>query len=441
VSHVDQVAATRYRPLSPAQLPIWRAEVLHRHTPRWTQMTVIEVSGPIDPDGVERAIGVVVARHPALRMRLERRAGKVGQVHVAMTPFHLVRHERPVEHHERAAAVDDFLRKAYRDRFALYDGMLFRADLLLLGQERFVLVLRLHHIAADGVALGLLVPQIAAAYRGGKDDPSPDERYEHWLDRQEEAAPRGLDEASAYYRNELAGAILRSEAIYDQPDDQNWREPPELAEGNRILDATICNGLRTLARARGATLFLVLFAAYSAILRKFAEQDDLVIATFVSGRGGEPAPIIGSCINTVLVRVRLDALQAPGALINRVKEAWRPVRRLQSVPLTLLSGADGAALPLAQFAINYLDMNETSFEAPGLSSSVTHAQQGFPLNDLLLYALREQDGRLRLRLIAGSGTPRLSRSRLDDMLGELVRTLEHWSSSDAAEDRGRDAHC
>ena len=94
--------------------------------------------------------------------------------------------------------------------------------------------------------------------------------------------------------------------------------------------------------------------------------------------------------------------------------------------MTLLSAADGTALPLAQCAINFLDMNETSFEAPGLSSSITHAQQGFPLNDLLLYALREQDDRLRLRLICGSGTERLSQSRLDDMLDALARRLCDW---------------
>lgn len=404
-------------------MPIWRAEVLRRHTPRWTQTTVIRLHGRLDPDALDRAIAVVVARHPALRTRLQRRGGRAWQVVSALGPPALSRHAMPAEADGEAGAIDAFLQATRHDRFDLYGGTLFRADLLGLAHDRWVLVLRLHHVAADGVALGLLVPQIAAAYRGDSVDAGQDLAYERWLDRQE-TPPPGLEAASAHYRSELAGACLRSEALYDQPDDGEHREPPDLLETSRILDEACCNRLRGLARARGATLFLVLFAAYGATLRLFTGQDDLVIATFVSGRAGEPETIIGSCINTVLVRIRLSAADDAPALIDAVKEAWRPARRHQAVPMTLLSAADGHALPLAQCAINFLDMNDTSFEAPGLSSATTHAQQGFPLNDLLLYALREQDGRLRLRLICGSGTRRLSRSRLDDMLDALVRRLD-----------------
>jgi len=405
--NLDSSAAMRSRPLSPAQLPILRAEVLRRDTPRWTQVTIIRLNGPVDPETLERAIETVVARHPALRTQLQRRAGKALQTFPAVVPFHLARHEWPAGVQDEDAAIQDFLLTIRYDGFKLYGGTLFRADLLVLDPQRFVLVLRLHHIAADGVALGLIVPRIAAAYRGDMRDREPDPSYERWLDRQESTAPSGLQAAASHYRHALAGACPHSEALYDQLDNADRHEPPDLAEATRTLDAASCDGLRALARAQGATLFIVLFAAYANTLRWFAQQDDLVIATFASGRVGEPAPVIGSCINTLLVRVRLGVQDTAVASIEAVKEAWRPVRRHQTVPMALLSGIDGAALPLAQYAINFLDMNETSFDAPGLSSSVTHAQQGFPLNDVLLYALREQDGRLRLRLIAGSGTPRL----------------------------------
>lgn len=422
---IDDAAASPPRPLSPAQMPIWRAEVLRRHTPRWTQTTVVRLNGPVDPDALERAIAAIVARHPALRTRLQRRGGKAWQVVSAMAPFSLSRPAMPTQPDGGADAVASFLQATRHDRFDLYGGMLFQADLLVLAPDRSVLVLRLHHVAADGVALGLLVPQIAAAYRGDGIDPGPDRAYERWLDRQQ-TPPAGLEAASAHYHGELAGARLRSPALYDQPDGAEQREPPDLLEATRTLDQATCDRLRSLARARGATLFLVLFAAYAATVRQFADQDDLVIATFVSGRAGEPEPIIGSCINTVLVRLRLGDADSAFGLIDAVKQAWRPARKHQAVPMTLLSAADGTALPLAQCAINFLDMNETSFEAPGLSSSITHAQQGFPLNDLLLYALREQDDRLRLRLISGSGTGRLSQSRLDDMLDALARRLCDW---------------
>jgi len=415
------------RALSSAQLPIWRAEMLHRHTPRWTQMTVLRLRGAVDRNRLEQAIGAVVAHHPALRMRLRLKQRQAWQAFAAPAHFHLATHDWPTAASGQSAATDKFLDAAMRDRFPFYEAPLFRADLLILGPESSVLVLRLHHVAADGVALALLVPQITAAYRGEYGAREPDGAYERWLDRQaRQASAPGLQAALDFYGQELAGATTHHVALYDQPAGGLALDPPDLAEATCSLDHGTCERLRALARANGATLFIVLFAAYAAVLRTFVGSSDLVIATFVSGRTGEPEPLIGTCINTVPVRLRLEHQSTSVELINAVKAGWRPVRQHQGVPMVLLS--DTGVVPLAQFAINYLDMNEAPFELPGVTSTVTHAQQGFPLNDLLLYALREQDGRLRLRLIGGSGTPRLSQARMETMLHELVRVLRSWST-------------
>lgn len=387
-------------------------------------MTVLRLRGPVDSDRLEQAIGAVVAHHPALRTRLWLKQRQAWQAFAA-AHFHLATHDRPTTTPDQPAAIDEFLDTAVRDRFPLYEAPLFRADLLILGPESSVLVLRLHHVAADGIALALIVPQIAAAYRGEFGTPEPDRTYERWLDRHNrQASVPGFQAALDFYGQELSGATTHHTAVYDQPAGGLALDPPDLAEAAGSLDRETCEALRALARANGATLFIVLFAAYAAMLRAFVGSSDLVIATFVSGRVGEPEQLIGTCINTVPVRLRLEHRSTSTELIGAVKTGWWPARQHQSVPMVLLS--DAGVVPLAQFAINYLDMNEAPFDLPGVASTVTHAQQGFPLNDLLLYALREQDGRLRLRLIGGSGTPRLSHARIVTMLGELVAILQSW---------------
>lgn len=423
---MEDTVEVRPRPLSSAQLPIWHAEILHRNTPRWTQITVLRFTGSVDAERLARAIQAIVQRHPALRTRLGRQRGEAWQIFEPEASFQLRQHGGPVVAEAQESEITAFLRWAHCDRFDMRGGALFRADLRILSDDRAVLALRLHHIAADGVALALLVPQIAAVYRGEEPRLGQDRAYEEWLDRQEAAAYPGLEEANSFYSEELAGVPLPCETIYDRPDDTLRFEPPDLLEVTRIVEPVHCDSLRVLARNQGATLFIVLFAAFAATLRDFTKQDDLLIATFVSGRAGEPKPIVGSCINTLLVRVRVKAGDFV-AMIEALKQAWRPVRRHQSVPSILVRDRDGHALPLAQFAINFLDMTETSFEAPGLTTSITHAQQGFPLNDVLLYALREQNGSLRLRLIAGSGTPRLSLDRLDQISQALVQRINDWS--------------
>jgi len=429
------------RPLSSAQLPIWHAEVLHRHTPRWTQMTVVRLTGSIEATQLERAINTVVARHPALRTRLQLRDRQAWQNFAPVTDVTLLQHQIHTAPLEREAATQDFLDKAAGHRFPLYHGPLFRADLLHLGDKDFVLILRLHHIAADGVALAILVPQIAAEYSDPTGRSEEDRAYERWLDRQgTQIGGPSFAAAVDFYRGELAGATAHHRALYDEPLGEPSRDPPDLTEATCFMDPDTCSGLQVLARARGATLFIVLLAAYAAVIRPVVGSSDLLVTTFVSGRTGEAEPLVGTCINMIPVRVRLGDASTTTELIAAAKAAWRPVRQYHAVPIGALSDALQGLLPLTQFAINYLDMREAPFEVPGVTSRVTHAQQGFPLNDLLLYALREQDGRLRLRLIVGSGTSRLSPVRVTAMLNGLAELLTSWTS--LPHDRGpAAAHC
>ena len=420
-------AGCKPRPLSSAQLPIWRAEMLYRNTPRWTQVTVVHLHGAIDAKRLEQAIGAVVARHPALRTQLVLQKRQAWQIFAAPAAVHLHHHEQPTAAPDQPAAIAKFLDDAASHRFPLYGAPLFRADLLVLDPQSFVLVLRLHHIAADGVALALIVQQISGHYRGETSPPEPDLSYEQWLDAQSpQASSSRLKDALAFYQHELAGVTTNCAAFYDQPDEGLLREPPHLHEATCTLDTEACEALRTLARTHGATLFILLFAAYGAVLRSVVNASDVLVATFVSGRANHAGPLVGSCINTLLVRLRLQDATAAGDLITAVKRAWRPVRQHQAVPMSLVSDAAGASMPTAHFAINYLDMNEAPFLLPGIATQVTHAQQGYPLNDLLLYALREQDGRLRLRLIGGSGTASLSEGRIAAMLQDFVQLLQAW---------------
>lgn len=424
------------RRLSPAQLPIWYAEMLHRNTSRWTQVTVATLHGPIDPDRMEEAIRAAVAYYPALRTRISLEVREPRQVFTAAEGVPVERHDLTVAREltvaqgvKQQVLVANFIIAAASHRFRLYDSALFWADILVLGPEDTVLVFRLHHMAADGIALALVMKRIAACYRGELDglEVETSRTYEQWLDRQDQEVP-ALEAALAFYGEEIAGATVRYDTLYDGLEAaQECHEPPDLPESTCTLDAEAGGRLKQLAATNRATPFIVLFAAYATMLAAVVGSPDLVINTFVSGRSGEAEDLVGMCINTMLVRLRLGDHATAAELIGTVREAWRPVRRFQSVPLLSLCQASGGTVPsTAQFAINYLDMAQASFDLPGVVSQVTHAQQGFPLNDVLFYVLREQDGRLRMRLISGTGTPRLSRTRLDAMLAEIVRILQSW---------------
>jgi len=435
--------------LSPAQLPIWHAEILRRGTPRWTQLGVTTLDGGIDQHRLEHALQDTVAHYPALRTCVVRQGREARQILHDASGFAVNRHDLsglPAEIRERRVA--ELLGEAERHRFRLYGGWLFKADILVCGPERSILLLLLHHIAADGVTFPLILRHAASVYRGEAATARADVAYERWLDRQTRRDPDpALDAALDFYQAELAGAPDWNERLYDREAATPLHEPPDLPRSTCVLEPAVVQGLSRLAERTASTLFIVLLAAYGVALRQALDAPDLVIGVFVSGRGGE-AGLVAMAVNMVLVRLRLDSLADTAALVGRAKQAWRPVRRLEAASIHALrqlaqrrAAAKGdAALAEApsgrgripervQISINFLDMRNTVFDVPGIISRTTHPQSAFPLNDLMLVMFREYDDSLQLRLINGNGTPRLSGERLKALLDVLTNILYNWSTN------------
>lgn len=433
------------RALSPAQLLIWHAETLRRGTPRWTQVGVTTLDGPVDRSRLEGALLDVVATHPALRTCVLRKGREARQAFHDASGFTVGWHdlsELPEEAREREVAA--FLHAAERHCFRLYGGWLFTADVLVCSPRRSLLVLLLHHIAADGMSFPLILRHVALVYRGEAPPPVADHAYEHWLDRQgrPDLNP-ALGRALEFYRRELAGATLWHEALYDRAEGGVPHEPPDLPRSTCLLEPDLVQGLSRLADRTGCTLFIVCLAAYGVALAKALGSPDLVVGVYVSGRGGE-AGLLAMAVNTVLVRLRLDQAAEADVLLRYVKEAWRPVRRFEAAPIHALRQlAHAEAAPSTgqpepgripdriQLAINFLDLRNTTCDLPDVASRTTHPQSAYPLNDLLLLLFREHDG-LHLRLINGSGTQRLSAARLGVLLGDMEDTLRRWGSASPA---------
>ncbi|MGI4800641.1 MAG: condensation domain-containing protein, partial [Janthinobacterium lividum] len=243
------------------------------------------------------------------------------------------------------------------------------------------------------------------------------------------------------------GASAWNERLYDSEASTPLHEPPDLPGSTCLLDPAVVQGLSRLAEQTASTLFIVLLTAYGVALRQVLDSPDLLIGVFVSGRGGE-AGLVAMAVNMVLVRLRLEGITETGDLVGRVKQAWRPVRRFEAAPIHALrrlaqrraavegdAAADEDLQPRGnipervQISINFLDMRNTVFDVPGVVSRTTHPQSAFPLNDVMLVMFREHDDTLRLRLINGSGTPRLSARRLDALLDVLAGLLRNWAAA------------
>src|SRR5436309_8974064 len=136
-----------------------------------------------------------------------------------------------------------------------------RAALLREGGREHVLLLTLHHIAADGWSVGVLVRELAAiygAFRAGRPSPLPElpSQYADFAIRQRAwLSGAALEAQTAYWRQALAGAPTL-ELPTDRP--RPAVRSPRGARRRVALPPGLSEGLRRLARGQGTTAFMLL---------------------------------------------------------------------------------------------------------------------------------------------------------------------------------------
>ena len=88
------------------------------------------------------------------------------------------------------------------------------------------------------------------------------------------------------------------------------------------VDEQLTGGLKEIGRREGATLFMVLLAAFQTLLSRYAGQQDITVGIPVANRTpGELEPLIGFFVNTLAVRLDLSGEPKFKELVARTKEA------------------------------------------------------------------------------------------------------------------------
>ncbi|KAG0210605.1 hypothetical protein BGX31_001862, partial [Mortierella sp. GBA43] len=140
-----------------------------------------------------------------------------------------------------------------------------------------------------------------------------------------------LQEQAEYWRSTLAGAPVLIDLPTDHP-----RPPHQSFAGSRIpieLDAELTARLKDLSQKHGVTLFMVMVAAWSAILSRLSGQDDVVIGTPSANRGRhEIEDLIGFFVNTLALRIDLSGTPTTRDLLERVRKCTLGAHSHQDIP-------------------------------------------------------------------------------------------------------------
>jgi amino acid adenylation domain-containing protein len=328
-------------PLSFAQERLWFVERLSSTGGTYNIPLVLPVHGA-DADVLGRVLGEVVRRHEPLRTTFALVDGDPVQVIHPADSFRLDTLDLTErEESEARRDAERWITEECARRFDLERGPLFRATLVRVGGAEQVLVLVMHHVVSDGWSVSLLtreIGQLYEAFAAGRPSPLPELPVQYadfavwqrqWL------SGAVLDRQLAFWKEQIAGAPPVLELPADRP------RPPVQTYAGRTRTALLPRGLgerlHALAQAEGATLFMVLLAAFDVLLSRWSGQDDVVVGSPIAGRNrAESEAMVGFFVNNLVLRTDLSGRPTFRELVRRVREATLGAFAHQDLPFERL---------------------------------------------------------------------------------------------------------
>ena len=375
-------------PLSFAQQRLWVLEQIEPGHSFYHLPLAMKLTGPVSVEVLEKALNEIVRRHDALRTTFVNVDGSPSQIvapslHVPLdvVDFH--------GRHDEAAA---YAGQESQRPFDLAMGPLFRASLLRITDADHVLLLTMHHIVADGWSLGVLQREVAAlygAYIAGRPSPLPPlpiQYADFALRQREQLKGDALDELLSYWKQQLAGMPPLLEIPMDRP-----RPRVQVFRGASLvvpMPAHLLAASNALARRSGATLFMVLLAAFKVVLARHGNRTDIVVGSPIAGRTRrETEGLIGFFVNTLVLRTDLSGDPSFAEALARVRETAVEAFAHQELPFEKLveelqPARDLSHNPLFQIAFGLQNADTGTFT--GSDGRPSHAGGGTSKFDLTL---------------------------------------------------------
>ncbi|HZC79978.1 MAG TPA: amino acid adenylation domain-containing protein, partial [Ktedonobacterales bacterium] len=430
-------------PLSYAQRRLWFLHRLEGESEghkgaTYTIPVAVRLEGALDVAALEAGLWDVMERHESLRTIFPEREGVAHQEILAASAVRA----RLVVSAVSEAVLAGALGRAAGEGFDLSAEPPLRAHLFELSEGAHVLLLLLHHIAGDGWSLAPLLGDLAHCYAARRSGRAPGlaplpvqyadyTLWQHEVLGQESDGESAIARQLGFWRGQLAGL---PDAI-DLPSD---RARPAVAShrGEVVglrLSGALHGALGGLARAGGASLFMVLQAGLAALLTRLGAGSDIVIGSPIAGRTDNALDdLVGFFVNTLVLRTDTSGDPSLRALIGRVRagnllaygHAELPFERLVEVlnPARSLSHH-----PLFQVMLAFQNNAAARFDVPGLATRFEPVATATAKFDLALSVSEERGADGTAAGISGVieyATDLFRRDTVEAIAGRLVRLLE-----------------
>ncbi|AKK73889.1 hypothetical protein OK18_15880 [Chryseobacterium gallinarum] len=317
-------------PLSFGQERLWFIDCLHGSV-QYHIISVFRLKGPLDIPSLEKALGYIVDRHEALRTVIREEEGVPYQHILEKNNWKAdIYKGEPLDEQGVDSLIDDWVRTP----FDLSAEHMLRAHLIPVSSSDHILVINIHHIAADGWSMSVLSKELDLCYRAYLQGEEPElaelplqyKEYSVWQRRQESL----LEDKLEYWQRKLNGVTL-----LNMPTDY-VRSARQSVRGDSMkfrVNKELTGQLKSFSVREDVTLYMTLLTAFKVLLHRYCSQDDICVGGAISGRlQQEFEPLIGFFVNTLALRTDLSGDPDFREALQRVKGTLLEAYDHQEVP-------------------------------------------------------------------------------------------------------------
>lgn len=359
--------------LSLQQQRLWYIEELEPGSTVYNLPAAFRIFGQLDTALLSASIDSIIARHDVLRTAIVNLPQGPQQRILPSLTFDLpIVDLSALVPAEREQLLAEKLRHETKTPWALASDSLFRATLFVMDRDEHVFFFMPHHAIWDGWSFDIFLRELKEIYEalvaGGEPRlPRLPVQYADFAEWQRKWADSGaLEKQLSFWKRKLHGVL----PVLDLPTDKP--RPAVMTYDNAAseefaLPRSLTDRLTELARQEGATLFMILLAAFNVLLHRYASgQRDLLVGIPISGRHlPETTDLIGFFVNTLVIRTDVDPAASFAALLRQTRKACLEAFNHQDAPFERLIEIlkpvrDRSRSPLFQVMFAYQDVRNRS---------------------------------------------------------------------------------
>jgi amino acid adenylation domain-containing protein len=415
-------------PLSFAQEREWFRNRLHPDVAH-NISGALRLTGTLSIEALRAAFDAIVARHETLRARFENET-RMTITEPSRVPLRFI--EYPDDW--RALYAEEIARN-----FDIGADLLLRTTLIRLADDEHVLLVTMHHIAADGWSIGVLMRELSELYTAHVEgrEPRLPELPVAYGDFARWQRARPLTKGLAYWRKQLDALppVLELDPDLVLHGDESAERDHDAASCTSHIEPALRQRLEAVSRDEETTLFVTLLTAFKVLLLRCTGREDLVVGSPVSGRTRvETERLIGLFLNTLALRTTLSREMTFREAVAAVRETVLDALEYANVPIErVVQDLDVARTagvhPLYETIFNFTPAAPRRLELPRLDVGLEDPPALIEEFSTQLF-IAESDGALELDLRYRAR--RYSEARMAAFAEQYLAVLEQIASDPAS---------